>query len=240
MTVSEMHTAFRLHLDKSSSLVGIPDFLPEEIDFWLNEAQDRFIKQRMFGDNYMRTGLEQNQKRIDDLRNLVILLLDGALTASDIAVNVKEYTLPINDGTSPYMFYISSTVYKYTTGSGHKFADDSETLQVKDIIQHERLKDYLKDGINDPYIRRPLVTFYGDKIAFIYGDEFVPTTCDITYLKRPKKLVLSSPTGYQTTTCELAVHTHPEIAVMAADLVIENTESPRVQTFEQLNASKVE
>jgi hypothetical protein len=230
MTVTEMHTAFRLHLDKSTSLVGSPDFLPEEIDFWLNEAQDRFIKQRVFGNNYRQESFEQGQKRIDDIRNILINSTTIVLTQSGLASNVKECNLPVSDATSPYMFYISS----FLSGSG------AITMQVKNVVQYEYITEYLKDTMNNPYIRRPLVTFYGDKIAFIHGDEFIPTTCNIRYVKRPKKLVLGTPGTYETNTCELALHTHSEIVIIAVSLVVENTESLRVQTFEQLNASKVE
>ena len=38
MTISEMHLAFKLELDKTSAL-ELPSFEPEEIDFWLNAAQ---------------------------------------------------------------------------------------------------------------------------------------------------------------------------------------------------------
>jgi hypothetical protein len=230
MTVSEMHTAFRLHLDKSTSLVGNPDFLSEEIDFWLNEAQDRFIKQRIYGNNYRQEGFEQTQKRVDDLRGLLINSTGNLLTQSTIAVNVKECSLPVSDATSPYMFYINSSLV----------GASSTTMQVKNVVQYEYITEYLKDTMNNPYIRRPLVTFYGNKIAFIHGDEFVPLSCNLRYIKKPKKLVYGTPGTYETNTSELSFHTHSEIVILAVSLVVENTENPRVQTFEQLNASKVE
>jgi len=229
MTVSEMHQAFRLQLDKSSSLVGNPDFLPEEIDYWLNEAQDRFIKQRLYGNNFKQEKWDNTQKRIDDLKNIVILSGEIGLSGSDLGDNVVEGSLPINDSVSPYLFYINSTLYG-TFGA----------LQAGNLIKFENISDYIKDVINNPYIRRPLVTFYGDKIVFVYGDEYVPTTCDITYVKRPMKLVSGTPGTYETNTCELSIHTHPEIVIIAVDMVIENIESTRTQTFEQINASKVE
>jgi hypothetical protein len=368
MTVSEMHQAFRLQLDKSSSLVGNPDFLPEEIDYWLNEAQDRFIKQRLYGNNFKQERFDNIQKRIDDLRSLVVCSNKISLTQSALASNVKECVLPVlsgetvifnydfsslsgldivNNGVNdttiivsdqlrlylappitsgsnnwikvtpssitlvpgtysmsinvvskttnstiilstitdsvvitdyilvvgpnvinftltenaivqieyisyindveisilndwslnkqvvsdiPYLFYINSSVYN----------SSSIALQTSGIIEYKNISDYLKDFINNPYIRRPLVTFYSDKIAFVHGDEFTPTTCDITYIKRPKKLVSGIPGTYETNICELSIHTHPEIVIIAVDIVIENTESIRTQTFEQINASKVE
>ena len=230
MTVSEMHQAFRLQLDKSSSLVGNPDFLPEEIDYWLNEAQDRFIKQRLYGNNFKQEKFDNTQKRIDDLKSIVVVSGSIGLSSSSLGSNVKEGSLPISDATSPYLFYINSTTFDAT----------SRVLQAGNIIKFDDISDYLKDLINDPYIRRPLVSFYGSKIVFVYGDEFVPTTCDITYVKRPKKLVSGTTGTYETNICELSIHTHPEIVIIAVDMVIENTESIRTQTFEQLNASKSE
>ncbi len=232
MTVSEMHTAFRLQLDKSTSLVGNPDFLPEEIDYWLNEAQDRFIKQRMSGNNYLQKGFEQNKKRMDDLKYLISMHRNlTGLSTYAWYTNIKAGTLPVSDPTLPYMFYINSSVYDVSGNS----------LQTGDVVSHENINIYVKDNINSPYIRRPLVSFVAaDQIIFIYGDEFIPVGFDVTYIRRPKKLVNGTPGTYETNTCELSLHTHPEIVVMAVDLVIENTENPRVQTFEPINTNKIE
>lgn len=70
MTISEMHTAFKLELDKTSSL-ELPAYEPEEIDFWLNNAIRKFVKTRYSGVNLKQESFEQSQKRIDDLRTLV-------------------------------------------------------------------------------------------------------------------------------------------------------------------------
>ena len=70
MTVTDMHINFKLILDKTDSL-NYPDFESEEIDKWLNIAQERYVKQRYGGMNMRRESFEQTQKRIDDLRVLV-------------------------------------------------------------------------------------------------------------------------------------------------------------------------
>ncbi len=241
MTVTEQHQAIRLHLDKTMSTTGyVQDFLPEELNFWLNEAQDRFIKQRLSGNNPLQQKFDYSQKRIDDLKTLIIQSGKLWLAQSSLAANVKSCDLPITDTNNPYLFYLNSSLYD--SGSG--------VLQTGDTISIDLISRYLKDSINNPYIRRPLVFFYhnidnsvsniGDKIAFIHGDEFTPTRCDITYIKKPKKLIHQSPGTYETTTCELPEYTHREIVVIAAEMLIENIESQRVQTFPQLNLSKSE
>jgi hypothetical protein len=55
MTITEMHTAVKIGLDKTSSL-SLPAFEPEEIDFWLNKAQEKFVDQ--IYEDYKHTGLE--------------------------------------------------------------------------------------------------------------------------------------------------------------------------------------
>lgn len=72
MTVKDLHIAIDLELNKvNSNLYDI--ILPQEKDYFLNRAQERFIKQRYTAiSNTKQRGFEMSQKRIDDLRNLLI------------------------------------------------------------------------------------------------------------------------------------------------------------------------
>ena len=53
MLVTELHRSFRFGLDKMDGF-NYPNFLPEEIDLLLNQAQDTFIKQRYGFNNLKR------------------------------------------------------------------------------------------------------------------------------------------------------------------------------------------
>jgi hypothetical protein len=72
MDITEMHLNIDLELNKlNSNLYEI--ILPQEKDYFLNRAQERFIKQRYGAlSNSKREGFEMSQKRIDDLRNLLV------------------------------------------------------------------------------------------------------------------------------------------------------------------------
>lgn len=72
MTIQEMHIAVNLGVQKIASFQA-DNLLPQEIDHELNNAMNRLIKQRYLpmGNKYQK-GFEQSQKRIDDLRNLVV------------------------------------------------------------------------------------------------------------------------------------------------------------------------
>ena len=65
-----MHQAVQQGVDKINSLQA-DMLLREEIDLELNKSQIRFINTKYTGNNLHRTGFEESQKRIDDLRSLV-------------------------------------------------------------------------------------------------------------------------------------------------------------------------
>lgn len=72
MTVQDLHIALDLELNKvNSNLYDI--ILSQEKDYFLNRAQERFIKQRYVpSPTSKEKGFEMTQKRIDDLRNLLV------------------------------------------------------------------------------------------------------------------------------------------------------------------------
>jgi hypothetical protein len=108
MTVNEMHIAVNLGVQKLASF-QVDNLLPEEIDHELNLAQLRFIKQRFSTrSNRVGKGFEQSQKRIDDLKSLVVEHQDSTqyygevYTSKYSPVYVDRYTLPLD-----YLFLVS-------------------------------------------------------------------------------------------------------------------------------------
>ena len=109
MTVNEMHIAVNLGVQKIASF-QVDNLLPQEIDHELNLAMLRFIKNR-YGNmsNRMGKGFEQSQKRIDDLRTLVVEKTDytsstnvPVFTSNYSDIYVDRYPLPAD-----YMFLVS-------------------------------------------------------------------------------------------------------------------------------------
>lgn len=70
MNIGQMHTEFKIGVDKIDSL-NSANLLPEEIDVLLNNAISSFVNQRAYGNNAKKQGLEETQKRVDDLRSLI-------------------------------------------------------------------------------------------------------------------------------------------------------------------------
>lgn len=108
MTVNEMHIAVNLGVQKLASF-QVDNLLPEEIDHELNLAQLRFIKQRFNArSNRLGKGFEQSQKRIDDLKSLIVEHQDNTqyygevYTSKYSPIYVDRYTLPLD-----YLFLVS-------------------------------------------------------------------------------------------------------------------------------------
>jgi len=94
MTVTEMHTAFKILLDKVDSF-AYPNMEPAEIDFFLNKETERFIKHRAEGSHNKNRGFEETQKRMDDLRNITKnAILTPDPTSSNNKPNGRFVTLP--------------------------------------------------------------------------------------------------------------------------------------------------
>ena len=69
MKFIELQEAFELELNKFDDIDKIPS---TDIEYWLNQGLMRFIKTRYSGMNSKHEGVEQSQKRIDDLRKLLL------------------------------------------------------------------------------------------------------------------------------------------------------------------------
>jgi hypothetical protein len=110
-----MHIAVNLGVQKIASY-QVDNLLPEEIDHELNLAMTRFIKQKYNpSSNRLGKGFEQSQKRIDDLRALVVdaqtdtynhgilsdVLGKYVYTANRTNIYVDRATLPLD-----YMFLV--------------------------------------------------------------------------------------------------------------------------------------
>lgn len=107
MTAAEMHTAVKILLDKEDTL-NYPNYRPEGIDFFLNLAQDRFVKHRYDGSSARNRGFEETQKRTDDLRNITtgVQLTPLAFSTVDNYPNGRFVDLPL---TSPNKYLFSIT-----------------------------------------------------------------------------------------------------------------------------------
>ena len=228
MTIAEAHIAFKVEADKNAVNIGMsgcPSFLPEEIDYWLYTAYLSKIATKFTGNNTIQTSFEGNTKRVADLEGLVrtdkgLTLLsettNNKLTLNDFKSSIKYGS----DTQDKRMYFIQGTLH-----FGSKLAN------VK-LISHENALRFLETYNNKPWIEEPVAILEDNKlIVFVDRDLMTgPYTIDLTYLAYPRKINNQDITS---TLDEIPEYMQYEVVKLAADMAIENIESPRTQTHPQ-------
>jgi hypothetical protein len=217
MTISEMHIAVKLDLDKTSAL-DVPAYEPEEIDFWLNRAIRDFVKTRYSGVNFKKESFEQTQKRTDDLRTLV----DSAF----ILLNRYGVSKP-----NSYRGSIEG-VDRYWLAVGEE-ADIVVNGTTSRVGVTQCTQDEYRQKIDDPYSEhilhygsaKPLRLFYEDQVELTTDGNYTVNKYYLTYIKEPVAVSHSA-----STDCDLPGHTHDEVVKLAVNMMLENIEQPRQKT----------
>ena len=224
MTIIEFHINFNIELDKTLDF-EYPYIRPEQVDYWLNKAQDRFIKERVYPETGKR-GFEATQKRIDDLKSLV--KKSGVVTPTTSGT-VYTSSLP-ND----YQHLIRHRCITNTTACGSKEVGGTQ-------VQQDDLNVLLRDPFWKPTSDEPL--YYLDSTGLVYetGGLFTVVSTVFTYIKDPAQMrygtTYTSPTS--DVQCELDSLVHSDILEIAISMVLENIESQRYQTnLNELNKSE--
>ena len=225
MTIQEMHTEFNLLMDKAGG-AGAPSFLVSEIDIFLNAAIERFVTKRAFGNNARRTGFEEDQKRRDDLRNLI----------ANYQYTVPQGALPENSPNKDNGVMVKLPKdYRHAISEECTILFKNETINKIGVkpITYDRYNSIIKDPFNSPNENLVYRLDYGGSISegmitnaveLIASDNVTITTYFLRYLKNPNVVSFSGES------CNLAKHTHREIVRMAVVEALENIESPRYQS----------
>lgn len=235
MTIAEAHIAFKVEADKNAVNIGMsgcPSFLPEEIDYWLYTAYLSKIATKFTGNNTIQTSFEGNAKRVADLEGLVrtdkgLTLLsettNNRLTLNDFKSSIKYGS----DTQDKRMYFIQGTLH-----FGSKLAN------VK-LISHENALRFLETYNNKPWIEEPVAILEDNKLIVFVDRGLMtgPYTIDLTYLAYPRKINNQDITS---TLDEIPEYMQYEVVKLAADMALENVESPRVQSHPQYVAQLAE
>ena len=222
MTITQFHTEFKVRLDKLDALL-LPNVLSSEIDLILNQAQDRFVKQRYGKTNTKKESYEETQKRIDDLKALTrnTILAPAAYAADNIDVNARFFTLPTD-----YWFIVQervSVTYEDCHGD-----DVTELIEVRPI-EHGEFSKVIRDPFKKPNNTKVLRLMENSRVELITAPTTTINTYNLRYIKEPVRMSLSP-----AVTCELSSHTHTEILDIAVSIALEYVESKRTPSFNNI------
>ena len=233
MTIQEFHYDFLFKIDKVASL-SREDFKPEEIDWFLNEAQRVLIKTKYEGLNPSRTGFEMTQKRIDDLSTIVVKYPEeGLITPTSLGGGV--YEVPLASLTHPYWFFIRGSV---------EVSDTNCTIEVPlKLIQHDDLSSVINDPFNNSSDEWILFNFgrsngSSNTSIYLYPGTLTIDNFKIEYIKKPERMSLGTyqyidAVTYPAATSELPEQVHTEIVDLAVQIaagIIENPDYLNMKT----------
>lgn len=231
MTVEEMHYDFLFKMDRVHSQ-SKEDFNVVEIDWLLNEAQNVYIKRHYSGLGGKLSAFEEDQKRIDDLKNLVIKFpLQPGITP--IQHNPTLYEVALNQLNYSYLFLIRGTV--------QVIQPNCESVASIRIVQHDDLNYSLRDPFNNSSQEEVLANFgrATTQGASLYLYPSTPIgQVFLEYIKYPDKISMGGYTYidgtiYPQQGSELSEHCHQEIVDIATEIssgIIENPSYLQMKT----------
>lgn len=222
MTIQELHLSFKFGLDKIDSL-NYPNFTTNEIDLLLNQAQDRFVKQRYGRNNIKRESFEETQKRTEDLKTIVkaIQISPSTYSADNIETTARFYTLPTD-----HSYVIQETVDVIYQDC------HNQNVAVKTLVRPLQHNDYDKlktDPFNKPNKQKILRLMFDGKVELIAPAGVTLGTYHLRYLKIPQRVDFN-----QNITLELPEDTHQEVVDGAVKIALENIQASRNATFNEI------
>lgn len=227
MTISQLHQEFKIALDKVDSL-NYPDILPEEIDVFLNTNILKFISQRVYGNNPRREGVEETQKRFDDLITLVANYTQTSfITFIYNKPNGQTANLP-----SDYWHTIQEdALITYTCNN----ISVQETVPIYPVT-HDRYNKTVRDPFNKPDNTKVLRLGLNGTIELITGVGVILNGYNLRYIRKPAEVRYGSTYTIPTTDVQpdLPESTHKEWLAMAVADCLEKIESKRTQSSTQL------
>lgn len=218
MTIQEFHINFDIELDKTQDF-EYPAFIAEQKDYWLNKAQERVIEEIAYPKDSRELGFEQDQERVDQLRNLV---KKSPLLIPSLNGDIYTVTLP--------------TDYRHLVRHQCTATEVGSTCGSKTVggeqVRHEYINQMLKDPFWWPTAEEPLYYFEGNNIVYETKGNYILNNVRLDYIKNARRMQLGS--QYQVPTadieCELNPIVHERILDTAISMVLENIESQRYQT----------
>lgn len=202
---------------------------PEEFELLINAAQVEFIENKY-------DAAELTEKRIDDLREIVVLNEVIANTGG-AAPGQEIFQLPYNpnanvvtpknpSGTNRgYMFMLRASFSINYVNNICGLTGVSEFLKAK-VMTSDRRDEITRDPFNKPKDERLYYQTTGDTLILFTGSQSYGVSANIDYIRYPRKIEIVN----AQVDCELALHARKEVCDIAARKKLEQIESRRYQT----------
>jgi len=210
LTYLELHIGVNLETQKIGSNIN-DDFLPEEIDYFLNEAVKDYIKMQ-----YSNIKNEERNVESQFVNENIRTLIKTNNLANIVTVSYLPNTIK-GDLPNDYLYYIFSR----TNSNG--------TWKNNRKLEPKGIKDYIETEFNSPLFREYPLLIEGDSVLVIGNATDQLSSNDnisFTYVKTPEKIALIGNESTEFTS--LPEHTHLEIVNIASNKILQII-APRAQ-----------
>jgi hypothetical protein len=238
MTAAETIIQIKVFLDKIDSQ-AYPEILQEELDLYVNEMIQRFVKTRYNENNLYKKGFEESQKRTDDLRTLVVTRF-SQITEQQVYSSQGMHTFQADletlfddvnhqiPSTDVYMFFLKANVNRCKNGCC--------SWQRSKQVQQDDLLSITADPFNRP-VNIPVTFFENGNLNVWVPDEVEVDNVAVTFIRRP---AIFNSLDTVPVDIDLPEHTHTEIVQGVVGIILENIESQRQQSQQVLQVNKEE
>lgn len=233
MTVKDSHIYFKVVLDKNAegaAFGGCPAFIPEEIDFFLNQAQLEVISNKITGNNVRKVQMEGDFSNMSEIDKLICT--KRGLRAYHKSTNQFVMKDVHDNGRMTILTFALL------------FNNSVEANCV--LVSHESANLFKQTHNNIPWIDNPVVTLENNTALFmvdplkIEEPEYAPKqdnqgkkyySFECTFIKQPTKFDYKQP----ELELDFSQDVMYEIINRAAVIALENVEAQRTTTKLQIN-----
>lgn len=244
MTIQEMHYDLKLRLDKLDSL-NYDNILEPERDIYLNRAQITLIKQRYGLNNLYNAGFEQSQKRVEDLKMLLVKSCNNTTLCESPLIpsytdNIKGiYTYNLNNLTKgKYLIFSSAYIKAFKKGCE---IDITPSFSEHDDLYGSLINPKYKPSFEWMYL--PIV--FSENYIYAYtNNEFQIGKMFLDYLRYPREMHYGNYSDENgilipEASCELPDFLHYEILDLAEVYIKKDIESPTTElSYQNLQSNE--
>lgn len=205
----------------------------DTIFYFLNAAQERFIKMNYTSLDNLKQTVENLRKNTDAFKALVVNKTIETGTALQEGLNGKRFELPSTEN-DKFFLYLRS--HSYVSGTYMDIPDkviinlqekDNSAIVPNKLITNEEVEKILQSYYNLPILRQPCAVLESDldnkTYIVIYTDSYTNLKkCNITYIRKPKKFNVIIPQGSTNVVkaCELSENVHQDIVELAVEMFL--------------------
>ena len=202
MTGNQMIISFLQYYDRITNFSAKGYETPEVLLF-LNNSQDQFIKDKAYGKNFQPPALEDNAKRVADLRLLTKTVISTVSAQS--ASGLYRGTVPVD-----MAYHISAKLRMTRTNPTMTL----ETVECE-FIKTDHADKFIHSSANRTYHLRPVV-FLNEGYFYVQCDYYVSavatTGFTLAYIRIPDAILATD-----DEVVNFPAHAHQEIVEMAVD-----------------------